>query len=258
MPSVFVSHGAPNIALYDSVDRRFFDGLAARLPRPRAILVASAHYAAAVPAVTASAAPPTIHDFYGFEEELYKLRYPAPGAPDVAARALSLLETHLGVPGMSDHSWGFDHGAWSPLIRVYPQADIPLAVLSLKPDGGARWHYRVGQALAPLRDEGVLVLGSGSMTHNLGRLRPPAEHDAQAPWVTSFLAWVDAQIENANDEALCDYLAQAPHARDCHPTDEHFMPLFVALGAAGPTRAARRLHRGVNYGTLAMDAWRFD
>jgi len=258
MPTLFLSHGAPNVALYDLPARRFFDGLAATLPRPRAIVVASAHYAAGVPALTASSQPQTIHDFGGFEPELYAMRYGAPGAPEVAARALELIKAELGVQGIADHSWGFDHGAWSPLMRIYPAADVPLAVLSLKPDGDARWHYRLGRALRALRDEGVLVIGSGSMTHNLGRLQPPMTFDAEAPWVTGFLAWVADKLETGDAEGLCDYRRAAPHARDCHPSEEHLLPLFVALGAAGDDWRASNIHHSITFGTLSMDAWRFD
>lgn len=258
MPTLFLSHGAPNVALYDLPARRFFDGLAASLPRPRAIVVASAHYAADVPAVTASSAPQTIHDFGGFEAELYTLQYAAPGEPTVAARVLALIKDELGVEGLADHSWGFDHGAWSPLIRIYPQADVPVVVLSLKPSGDATWHYRVGHALRALREEGVLVIGSGSMTHNLGRLVAPMGRDAQAPWVMAFMDWVNARLTAGDATGLCDYRRAAPHAQDCHPSEEHFMPLFVALGAAGDDWQARNIHHSMCFGTLAMDAWRFD
>ena len=258
MPTLFLSHGAPNVALYDLPARRFFDGLAASLPRPRAIVVASAHYATAVPAVTASSTPQTIHDFGGFEAELYDSRYNAPGEPTLAARALALIKAELDVTGLADQSWGFDHGAWSPLSRIYPQADVPVVVLSLKPTGDAAWHYRLGHALRALREEGVLVIGSGSMTHNLGRLRPPMGHDAQAPWVTAFLDWVAQRLTTHDAVGLCDYRRTAPHARDCHPSEEHLMPLFVALGAAGDDWRASNIHHSITFGTLSMDAWRFD
>ena len=258
MPTVFLSHGAPNVALHDLPARRFFDGLAASLPRPRAIVVASAHYASERPSVTASNTPQTIHDFSGFEAELYDVRYAAPGDPTLAAHALALIKTELGVEGIADQAWGFDHGAWSLLCRIYPQADVPVVVLSLKPTGDATWHYRLGHALRALRDEGVLVIGSGSMTHNLGRLRPPMTHDAQAPWVAAFMAWVGERLRAGDAEGLCDYRRVAPHASDCHPSEEHFMPLFVALGAAGDSRRATNIHHSMCFGTLAMNAWRFD
>ncbi|MGE0858420.1 MAG: class III extradiol ring-cleavage dioxygenase [Gammaproteobacteria bacterium] len=258
LPTLFLSHGAPNVALYDLPARRFFDGLAATLPRPRALLVASAHYATAQPAVTVATAPRTIHDFHGFEDTLYDMRYPAPGDPALAARVLELLRAELRVEGIADESWGFDHGAWSPLMRIYPEADIPLVLLSLDPRGDARYHFRLGRALSALRAEGVLVIGSGSMTHNLGRVRPPMDHDAAAPWVRAFLAWMDDTLAAGDGEALCDYQRAAPHARDCHPSEEHLVPLMVALGAAGEGGRGTRLHHSITYGTLAMDAWRFD
>lgn len=258
MPTLFLSHGAPNIALYEQPARRFFDGLAASLPRPQAIVVASAHYAAAAPAVTTSALPTTIHDFSGFEPELYQMRYPAAGAPALAHKILALLDSVLGIHGVADTQWGFDHGAWSPLIRVFPAADVPVVMLSLTANADAAFHFRLGRALATLREDNILVLGSGSMTHNLGRLQMPMEYDARAPWVTRFLDWIDDHLTRGDDAGLCNYRSAAPHAHECHPTDEHLLPLFVALGAAGAGWRASNLHRGMCYGTLSMDAWRFD
>lgn len=258
LPTLFLSHGAPNVVLYDLPARRFFDGLAATLPRPRAVLVASAHYESAVPALTASAAPATVHDFSGFEPELYAMRYPAPGDPALAARAADLVEDALGVRPVLDRDWGFDHGAWSPLCRLYPEADVPVVVLSVNRHAGAAAHLALGRALTPLREEGVLVLGSGSLTHNLARLAPPMTNDARAPWVEAFRDWVAARLEAGDEAALADYRAQAPHAADNHPSEEHFLPFHVALGAAGEGWRAARVHASVTFGTLAMDAWRFD
>ena len=258
MPTLFLSHGAPNITLHDQPARRFFDTLAANLPRPRALVVISAHYCAVAPAVTVSPAPRTIHDFSGFEPELYDLRYPAPGAPEVAAELLTLIKNALGRDGIADTEWGLDHGAWSPLIRIYPKADIPVVMLSLIANADAAQHFQLGRALARLRDDNVLVIGSGSMTHNLGRLKMPLDYDAAAPWVTQFLAWIENNLTAGDAETLCTYRNSAPHARACHPTDEHLLPLFVAIGAAGENWRATNIHRGICYGTLSMDAWRFD
>lgn len=258
LPTLFLSHGAPNVVLHDTPARRFFDGLAGALPRPAAILVASAHYEAAVPSLTAAAAPATIHDFSGFEPALYAMTYPAPGAPALAARAAVLIEAALGVQPVLDERWGFDHGAWSPLSRVYPAADIPVVVLSVNREAGAAAHVALGRALAPLRKAGVLVIGSGSVTHNLARLVPPMTNTAAPAWVETFRDWLRERLAAGDEAALADYRAQAPHARDNHPTEEHLLPFHVALGAAGEGWRARLLHESVTFGTLAMDAWRFD
>lgn len=258
LPTLFLSHGAPNVVLYDTPARRFFDGLAGTLPRPETILVVSAHYEAAVPSLTVASAPATIHDFSGFEPALYAMTYPAPGAPELAARAAALIKAALGVQPALDTRWGFDHGAWSPLSRVYPAADVPVVVLSVNREAGAAAHVALGRALTPLREAGVLVVGSGSVTHNLGRLAPPMTNTAAPAWVEAFRAWLRERLAAGDEAALADYRAQAPHARDNHPTEEHLLPFHVALGAAGEGWRARLLHESVTFGTLAMDAWRFD
>jgi len=258
MPTLFLSHGAPNSVLYDLPFRRFLDGLAATLPRPRAILVASAHYEErGGAAVTADAAPRTIHDFRGFEPELYALRYAAAGDPALAADIVARLAA-AGITARLDHQWGLDHGAWTPLLRAYPAADVPVLVLSHDPAASPAWHRTLGAALAGLREEGILVVGSGSITHNLARLRPPIERVGAESWVTEFTGWLGEQLLAGDVDALLDYRARAPHARDNHPTEEHLLPLFTAFGAAGEGWRASRIHASLTWGALAMDAWRFD
>lgn len=255
-PTLFLSHGSPMTALRDSPARRFLTGLAAQLPRPRAILVASAHWETPAPAVSAPAVNDTIPDFYGFPQALYDIRYPAPGAPDVAARAADLL-TDAGLPCDIDHERGLDHGAWVPLALIWPQADIPVLQLSLQHHLGPAHHLRLGQALAPLREENVLIIGSGSFTHNLRTLRREAMDAPELPGCAAFGAWFHDALTAQRTADLLAYRRLAPAAEDQHPRDEHLLPIYVALGAAGAGARARRLHSSVEFGALRMDAYAF-
>jgi 4,5-DOPA dioxygenase extradiol len=254
-PALFVSHGSPMLALQDSPARRFLEGLGASLPRPKAILAVSAHWeTAGGPAVSLAAQPETIHDFGGFPRALFEMRYPAPGAPDVAERAAALLEA-ASIPVGRSSTRGLDHGAWVPLRLMYPDASIPVTQLSIVRGATPAQHERIGRALAPLREEGVLILASGSLTHNLYEFRGQPV-DAPAPqWVSEFGAWIKSRLDADDRAALLDYRQAAPFARENHPTDEHLLPLFVALGAGGH---ASRLHTSFEHGVLAMDAYAFD
>jgi 4,5-DOPA dioxygenase extradiol len=255
LPALFLSHGAPTMAVEDSPAARFLDGLAAQLPRPRAILIASAHFEAAVPTLMANPAPTTTHDFGGFPDHLYTLRYPAAGSPELAERAASLLRAAGFTPEL-DRQRGFDHGIWTPLMRVYPRADIPVVGLSVNPRADARWHYSVGRAVSELRNEGVLIIGSGSYSHNLGALSWQAAA-ADSPWMTAFASWMRERLLAGDVDSVLDWQKQAPHARQNHPSDEHLLPLFVALGAGGDPPSTRVLHRSTQLGALAMDAFAF-
>ena len=255
-PSLFVSHGAPTLPLQASAARDRLQGLGAELGRPRAILVASAHWATARPAVNAVAVNDTIHVFHGFPRPLYDLRYPAPGAPDVAARVAGLLrEAGLGCD--TDTARGLDHGAWVPLLLMYPRAEIPVLQLSIQPHRDAAHHFRLGQALAPLRQEGVLVIGSGSLTHDLGSFRGQGPEAATLPGVDGFADWMHEALRSHRITDLLDYRRHGPFAARNHPTDEHLMPLYVALGAGGAEAPVRRLHRSTTYGMLRMDMYAF-
>jgi len=226
--------------------------IAARLPPPRALLIASAHWETGAPALTGAAEPETIHDFYGFPEPLYRIRYAAPGAPEVAARAQALLE-HAGLAATVDGVRGLDHGAWSPLLTMYPDAGIPVVQVSVQTALGPAHHLALGRALAPLSGEDILLIGSGHMTHNLRDRRGDAEKPAA--YAVEFQAWVDAAIRKRDLDALADYRARSPRGARAHPTEEHFLPLFVALGAAGEGYRPERLHDGIESGVLAMDAY---
>lgn len=254
LPSLFVSHGAPDLALSDHPAARFLAQLGESLPRPRAILVVSAHWERPVPAITTSPAPATIHDFSGWPRALYGLRYPAPGSPWLAERVAGLL-AEAGLPLEADPARGFDHGAWVPLLLGWPAADIPVAQVSLIRGGDARAHLALGRALAPLRGEGVLVLGSGAAVHNLGALAP--EGTPPPAWARAFDEWLAEALAAGNREALCRFPAAPREARAAHPTPEHLMPLFVAMGAGGDEGRAVRLHDSWSYGSLSMAAYAF-
>jgi 4,5-DOPA dioxygenase extradiol len=259
-PALFVSHGSPMIVIDDSPARTFLEGLAGELPaRPDAIVLFSAHHDERMASITAAAMPETIYDFGGFPAELYAMRYPAPGQPELAGRIAAMLGP-AGIENRLDETRGFDHGAWTPMMLAWPSADIPIVQVSIDTRQSPEYHYRLGQALAPLRDENILLVGSGSMTHNLRaffRGGFPVTAPVEA-WVADFLGWLDDRLEAGETDAALQVLDKAPHGRDNHPTPEHILPLFVALGAGGDAAKATKLHASVDHGVLAMDAWRFD
>lgn len=257
MPVLFVSHGAPTLALQPGATGAAWRELGEQLPRPSAILVTSAHWETRIPTLGQAQHPETIHDFSGFPAELYKLQYPAPGAPEMAQQAALLLE-QAGIAVQLDAARGLDHGAWVPLSLMYPQADIPVTQLSLQPERDPVWHVALGRALRPLREQGVLIIGSGSITHNLPAIFNHPQGEPAPHWVTEFCDWIAAQITTGDLTALSAYHSRAPHAVRNHPSDEHLLPLFVALGAAERLESALRLNRVMTFGMLAMDAWLFD
>jgi 4,5-DOPA dioxygenase extradiol len=258
LPTIFVSHGSPMLALQDSPARRFLQGLGNSLPRPSAIVVVSAHWETqGGPAVSLAARPATIHDFGGFPQALFEIQYRAAGTPEVAERAASLFEA-AGIPVGRSAQRGLDHGAWVPLSLMYPDADVPVMQISLVRGAGPAAHERLGGALAQLRHEGVLVIGSGSLTHNLYEFRGQAV-DAPAPqWVKEFESWMRERLEVNDRAALLDYRSRAPSAEKNHPSEEHLLPLFVAMGAAGAGAKAQLLHSSFEHGVLAMDAYAFN
>jgi 4,5-DOPA dioxygenase extradiol len=256
LPTLFVSHGAPTWALEPGLAGARLAGLATRLPRPRALLVVSAHWETDRPSVSGARAPQTLHDFFGFPRELHSLRYAAAGAPELAERVAKCLG-EAGMPTRVERQRGLDHGAWVPLMHLFPAADIPVTQLSLMTSGGPERHWRMGRALTSLRDEGVLIIGSGSITHNLREFRRVPEDSAEEPYVTEFRDWMAARIDACDHEAMLAYRVRAPHAVRAHPTEEHLLPLFVALGAAEEARQRERLHSGVTYGVIGMDSYLF-
>ena len=256
IPSLFVSHGAPTIALDPSDAHHFLTKMPDAVPTPTSILVVSAHWETDVPHVSDAKNPETIYDFRGFPDTLYQMAYPAPGAPDLAARSAELL-TAANMGPVKSEPRGLDHGAWVPLMLGYPDADIPVTQLSINPNETPAYHFNMGEALRPLRDEGVLILASGNLTHNLSEFRGQPI-DAEPPeWVRAFDAWASWAIAEGRIDDLLNYRTLAPEAVRNHPTDEHLLPLFVALGAGTPTTPGRHLHKSYTYGVLAMDAYAF-
>ena len=258
LPAVFISHGAPTLALEVSPERQFLAGFAARLGKPAAILVISAHWDSPQVGVLGGQAPSTVHDFYGFPRALYELQYPAPGAAGLAAEIVDLLK-EAGFNAALDVERGFDHGVWTPLLLMYPQADVPVTQISINARKSPYYHWRLGRALSSLRSRGVLVVGSGSITHNLAdcRLHGARDNATGLPYVTDFADWLAAQLANGQLEALLGYRERAPGAVRAHPTDEHLLPLFTALGAAGVSWSAERVHASVMHEGLAMDHYLF-
>ena len=248
---IFVSHGAPTLVLEDHPARHFLATLGKEIGRPEAILCVSAHWETAEPTVSTAERPETIHDFYGFPEQLYRLRYPAPGAPDLARRAAGLLRG-AGFTCHEDPTRGLDHGAWSPLILIYPEADIPVTQLSIQPGQGPEHHLAVGRAIGRLADDGVLILASGGAVHNLGHFR--VDRRTPADWATAFETWLTERLAAGDTAAIASY-AEHSEGMKAHPTDDHFLPLFVALGAAGEGAHGRVLHRSFAHGSLAMSAY---
>jgi 4,5-DOPA dioxygenase extradiol len=254
LPSVFISHGSPMHALEPGAAGEAWKALGRRLPRPEAILISSAHWETNLPMLTGSEKPETVHDFYNFPEPLYRLRYPAPGAPQVAKRAQALLKD-AGFTAGIDGCRGLDHGAWSPLLYMYPEADIPVVQISVQPALGPGHHVELGRAVAPLAKENVLIIGSGHMTHNLRDWSRGA--GAPAPYAREFQQWVKEKLEQKDFDSLVDYRSRSPHGVRAHPTDEHFLPLFFALGAAAGKAKPERVYDAIDSGVLAMDAYVF-
>lgn len=247
VPSVFVSHGAPSLILEPTPTRAFLEHFRETFGRPQAVVCATAHWETERPAVSVAERPAMIYDFAGFPEELYEIRYPAPGDPSLGHRILELLKA-AGIDAAGDPARGFDHGVWSPLALMFPSAKVPVVAISVQPHRDAAQHFAIGKALIPLRDEGVLIFGSGSFTHNLRELgRRPA-----GPAV-EFEAWLAQAIEEGRVDDLLEWRTRAPGALRSHPTPEHLLPLFIPLGASGGVKG-RVLNRHFEYGSLSMAA----
>jgi len=253
LPSLFLSHGAPDLLLQQNAAAQFLRNLAAELPRPRAILVVSAHWTADPIGITAAAELSTIHDFGGFEPLLYQQSYPARGDPALVDEVRQLLQQG-GFAAEADPDRGLDHGAWVPLKLIYPQADIPVVQLSL-PQASLADCARVGATLTPLRGQGVLIIGSGGSVHNLRRL---SRSGATEPWAIEFEDWLQQAIEAGDFYALVRSTRFPESFRIAHPTVEHFAPLPLAWAAGGNERPGRRIHHSFTYGNLGMSCYRFD
>jgi 4,5-DOPA dioxygenase extradiol len=252
IPPIFISHGSPLMMLDAGAAGAAWQRLAAQAPRPRAILAVSAHWLTRVPAVSAAPQPETIHDFHGFPAALYDIEYRPPGALDLVEEIRAL------IPGIGiDPQRGLDHGAWIPLRAMYPAADIPVIQLGIMPAASPEEHFRLGQQLAPLTRQGVLLLASGGLTHNLRDLQPAMPDGEALSYVVEFSDWFNARLAANDLPALFDYRRQAPHAVRAHPSEEHLLPIFVAMGAAGMLTPPTTAYRDYSNGALALDAFVF-
>ena len=253
LPSLFVSHGAPLFAVEHGTTGPALNAWGAKLPVDlRGIVIMSPHWMSRGAAVMTNAQPQTWHDFGGFPPALYELQYPAPGSPDLGLEVMDLLRV-AGIEAKADDNRPLDHGTWVPMMHLLPQAHVPIVQVSLPVGAGPRDVFAMGQALAGLRDRNVLVIGSGSMTHNLAEFFGGGREPS--PYVLEFSRWIESKLVAGDLDALFNYRAQAPHAQRAHPTDDHFLPLFFALGAAGANARPDYLSREVMYSMLAMDAF---
>ncbi|MGB7539139.1 MAG: 4,5-DOPA dioxygenase extradiol [Anaerolineales bacterium] len=244
MPVVFIGHGSPENALEDNAFTRNWKSLAGSIPRPKAILSISAHWLTEGTAVTGMPQPRTIHDFYGFPEPLNQYRYPAAGSPDTAAR---IVQTVAAVRVHTDAEWGLDHGTWSVLAQMYPRADIPVVQMSLDYSLPPARQYQIGRELQPLRDQGILILGSGNLVHNLMAVDFHAE---PFPWALEFDGFVERALAARDDDALIRYNRE-PSAHLAHPTFDHYLPLLYVLGAGGQ-EPPRQFNGGIFAGSVGM------
>lgn len=254
LPSVFLSHGAPTFALEPGLAGPQLAALGRALPRPEAVLVVSPHWMTPSPRVGLSAQPQTIHDFGGFDPALYRIDYPASGHPRLARKAVEML-TAAGWAAQADERRGLDHGAWVPLLHLFPQSDVPVFQVSLPSRLDAASAWAMGKALAPLAADGVLIVGSGSLTHNLSEFRSHQSRDEA--YVAEFAAWVREAVRAGDGARLRRTLEDAPHAARAHPSTEHFWPLLVAAGAARVQRGWQVIDGGIVHGMLSMDAFVF-
>ncbi len=265
LPPIFVSHGSPMIALEPgdagAFMKRLGPAIDAAFGRPKAIVSVSAHTAARVPVVLGAARHEAIYDFGNFDRRLNEIRYDAPGDPALATRMTALLRA-AGIAAQQVDEGGLDHGAWTALRYIYPDADIPIVPLAFVPSDPPAKQFALGAALASLAGEGVLVLGSGSITHNLRRVFSggglhPDKARPEIPESAAFRRWIADRSAARDWDALFAYRGQAPHAVDMHPTDEHLLPWYVAAGAGGREQPPQRIHASATMGSLGMDAYAF-
>jgi 4,5-DOPA dioxygenase extradiol len=253
MPALFVGHGSPMNAIADNSYTRALAAMGTSLPRPKAILVVSAHWLSRGSYVGGSARPTTIHDFYGFPQELYDLSYPAPGSPGAAKMTMEMLRK---MDAMADMGRGLDHGAWAVLLHMYPQADIPVYQLSIDRARSLDEMYLIGRLVRDLRDKGILIIGSGNITHNLGQIAP--EEDAEVmPWAEEFDAKVANFLQRGDHKALTQYESWGEIARLAQPSNDHYLPLMYATGVAHESESIEFFHEGFQHGSISMRCVKF-
>ncbi|OVA20953.1 Extradiol ring-cleavage dioxygenase [Macleaya cordata] len=260
MDTFFLSHGSPTLSIDETLPARHFlkswQDKVFPNEKPKSILIISGHWETSDPTVNVVNRNDTIYDFYGFPKPMYQLKYPAPGAPELANRVKELLMSSGFKRVKEDKKRGLDHGAWVPLMLMYPEADIPVCQLSVQTEMNGAYHYNMGRALAPLREEGVLIIGSGSATHNL-RVLNMNDGGGVVPWAQEFDTWLKDSLLNGRHEDVNEYEKAAPYAKMAHPWPDHFYPLHVALGAAGPNAKAELIHHSWSLGALSYASYRF-
>ncbi|WP_227935441.1 dioxygenase family protein [Alkalihalobacillus deserti] len=258
LPSLFVAHGAPLLALEDNDYTQFLQSLGTLLPKPKAIVLFSAHWESSTQKVSDVDKFETIYDFGGFPEALYRIKYPAKGNETVTKEIVELFTTE-GVPFEVDKTRGLDHGAWVVLKMLYPSADIPVISMSVNPHLTPEEQYKIGKSLSQFREKDILIIGSGGTVHNLGVLRMGSDDGTIDQWALDFDEWIERHINNWDIESLFQYNSFAPAAQYAVPPhgNEHFVPLFYAMGAADHDRSAKLLHRSYRYGNLSHSVWQF-
>jgi 4,5-DOPA dioxygenase extradiol len=255
LPTVFISHGPPSLLLEDIPAREFLKDLGKKYSEVNAVLCISAHWMTSKPTVNSVKQHETIHDFYGFAPELYQIEYIARGEPELAQRTANLIKNR-GKSCEMDHNRGLDHGAWVPLMLMFPDAEVPVLQLSIQQHMDPEKHYAIGKAIEPLRHEGILILGSGGAVHPLGYapLRPGAITDS---WAHDFESWLTKSVNEGDYSAILNYDLVAPYPERAHPYPDHFMPLITTMGAAGEAAKGNVIHHSWYWGDMGMDAYEF-
>ena len=250
---LFLAHGSPMLALTDIPAQRFLKELGAKIPAPKGIVILSPHWETDGQRISAPGNLKTIHDFYGFPKPLYDITYSANASTELVGQVKGLLQSH-GIVAKEDTTWGLDHGAWVPLSLLYPKLSVPVVELSLPHGSTPESVHALGRSLAPLSEQGILLIGSGSTTHNL---RLIDREGAPAPqWATTFDEWIDDGLRKGDISWFAD-LNGAPEFRRAHPTEGHLLPLFFAYGAAGEQVKPERVHHSRQFGFFAWDSWFF-
>jgi 4,5-DOPA dioxygenase extradiol len=249
MPVLFIGHGSPMNALADNRFTRTLVALGEKIPRPKAILCVSAHWMSEGTWITHMPNPKTIHDFYGFPTELFEVKYPAPGSPEIAERIRAIADSQQ--INLDDELWGIDHGTWSVLRHLYPKADIPVMQLSLYMSKPGQYHYQMGVALRQLRDEGILIVGSGNIVHNLQLLK--WDEDARPyEWAIEFDEWAKEKIISRDFRALTEDYRDAQSGRLSVPSLDHYLPLLYCLGASDERDKTRFEYEGIENSSISM------
>ncbi|UNK18335.1 dioxygenase [Paenibacillus sp. N3/727] len=255
MPSYFIAHGAPSLVLEEHAYTDLLKNFADQITKPKAIVLFSAHWEESVQTVSTVDEYSTIYDFGGFQDELYRITYPAKGDRSLSDQIQALFTKH-GIESTLDEKRGLDHGAWAVLKLIYPNADIPVVALSVNRYLTNEQQYEIGKALSSLREQDVLIIGSGGTVHNLMGLN--WRSDGIDAWAEAFDSWLQSKLETWDTASLFNYSELAPYAREAVPSNEHFIPFLIAMGAGDKDRKAQLLHRSYQYGNLSLSCWQFD